>query len=148
MMGKNNKNARRKKKGGRGKALAKDGVGSDRETSNAATPTNSAAALSLSSKLKRERGTAAATPLPPAWKWDEDKVGSGGSCPKKTVLTPSDGEIFDKCLRRCYRGLSWEHPDSLPSSLHRSFTTAFDDLNEAGLFLYDCLLYTSPSPRD
>lgn len=142
MMGKNNKNARRKKKGGRGKALAKHGVGSDRETSNAATPTNSvaAAALSLpSSKLKRERGTAAATPLPPAWKWDEDKVGSGGSCPKKTVLTPSDGEIFDKCLRRCYRGLSWEHPDSLPSSLHRSFTTAFDDLNEAGLFLYDVI---------
>ena len=129
MMGKNNKNAARKKKRGRGKALAK--------------PTTSAfAALSLPSALKRERGTAAATPLPPEWKWDEDKVGSGGSggsCPKKTVLTPSDGEVFDKCLRRCYRGLSWEHPDSLPSSLHRSFTTAFDDLNEAGLFLYDVI---------
>jgi len=136
----NNKNAARKMKGSRGKASAKQGVGSDASsnaTADAAAPT--AAAISLPSKLKRERGTAATTPLPPAWKWD-GKDGSGGSHqPKKSVLSPSDGEAFDKCLRRCYRGLSWEDPNALPSSLHRSFTTAFDDLNEAGLFLYDVI---------
>ena len=93
----------------------------------------SPAALSLPSKLKRERGTAATTPLPPTFKWDDAQQ------PKKSVLTPSDGAAFDRCLRKCYRGLSWEDPGSLPNSLHRAFTTAFDDLNDAGLFLYDVI---------
>lgn len=87
--------------------------------------------LSLQSRLKRERGTAATTPLPPAWKED---TGTHNS-----VLSPSDGAAFDKCLQRCYRGLSWEDPDELPQSLHRSFSLALDELNDAGLFLYDVI---------
>jgi alpha-ketoglutarate-dependent dioxygenase FTO len=116
-MGKNKNTATKKKKGKRDKASVSTKEG-----------------LSLPSKLKRERGTAATTPLPPAWKWDSD-----AQQPKKSVLAPSDGAVFESCLRRCYRGLSWEDPASLPNSLHRSFTTAFDDLNEAGLFLYDVI---------
>ena len=138
-MGRKNKNKNKKKKGGTIKGEASDkqsqGIGtSDSSRTDAATCTPKLhPALSLPSKLKRERGTAATTPLPPTWKWD------GPEHSKKTVLSPSDGAVFDRCLRRCYRGLSWEDPSSLPSSLHSSFTKAFDDLNEAGLFLYDVI---------
>ena len=127
------KNKNKKKEGTRkGKASAKQGIGTSGSSAGAAV-TQSPAALSLPSKLKRQRGTAATTPLPPTFKWDDAQQ------PKKSVLTPSDGAVFDKCLRKCYRGLSWEDPGSLPNSLHRSFTSAFDDLNEAGLFLYDVI---------
>ena len=133
-MGRKNKN--KKKEGTRkGKAPAKQqGIAIATSGSSAgAAFTQSSAALSLPSKLKRERGTAATTPLPPTFKWDDAQQ------PKKSVLTPSDGAAFDRCLRKCYRGLSWEDPGSLPNSLHRAFTTAFDDLNDAGLFLYDVI---------
>lgn len=130
-MGRKNKN--KKKEGTRkGKASAKQGIGTS-GSSAGATVTPSPPSLSLPSKLKRERGTAATTPLPPTFKWDDAQQ------PKKSVLTPSDGAVFDKCLHKCYRGLSWEDPGSLPNSLHRSFTTAFDELNESGLFLYDVI---------
>ena len=108
--------------------------GGDGET--ATQVKNKSKTLSLQSRLKRERGTAASTPLPPNWTDD-----AGGTRPngQTVVLTPSDGTIFQKCLRRCYRGLSWEGPDELPQSLHQSVSLALDELNSAGLFLYDVI---------
>lgn len=88
---------------------------------------------SLASELKRRRGTAATTPLPAKWSLPP----TASRVLTNNILTPSDGHIFMDCLRRSYRGLSWQDPETLPSNLHSSFSAAFGELDDAGLFLYD-----------
>ena len=86
-------------------------------------------AVSLASRLKRQRGTAATTPLPPEWS------GVSSSTPK--FLAPSDGDQFESCVKECYRGFAYEKPKALPSTIHESFSSSFEAIDNSGLFLYD-----------
>ena len=81
------------------------------------------------SLLKRTRGTADSTPLPAEW------IGAT----TKTFLTPLDGQDFISCQEQCYRGFYWERPEQLPTTIHTSFETTFNTLQDQGLFLYDAV---------
>lgn len=51
-------------------------------------------------------------------------------------LSPGD-DLYHAVLARSYRGMRFLPREELPRSVHGGFRRCFDDLNDAGLFMYD-----------
>lgn len=55
---------------------------------------------------------------------------------RRAWLSPGD-DLYHAVLERSYRGMRFLPREELPRSVHRGFRRCFDDLNDAGLFMYD-----------
>ena len=126
---KKKKQQEKNKKQPQAQAQAQAQAQGDKTKQGGLDPNKKLPSTSLASRLKRQRGTAATTALPPEWS------GASSSTPK--FLSPDDDDDFDSCVKECYRGFSYEKPNELPPQIHDTFSSSFDTINDAGLFLYD-----------